>query len=461
METYSMMELGAELDLQFDNLVENCLRSGEIDQNLYSKFDVKRGLRDANGKGVLTGLTEVSDVVANKIVDGVAQPIEGELYFQGINVEDLIHGGARECFFFEEATYLLLFGKLPTEKEFDSFVNILASLQELSGQFVRDVILKAPPANLMNALQKCIVSLYSYDANPDDISVPNVLRQSLQLIAKMPMMAVYSYYAYRHFQLEKTLVIRPPKPEYSIAENILYMLRKDGKFTKLEAKVLDVALVLHAEHGGGNNSTFTNHVVTSSGTDTYSAVAASMASLKGPRHGGANLKVMQMIDDLKKHCPDYKDEEAITAYLTKVLNKEAFDKAGLIYGMGHAVYTLSDPREVILKRYAERLSEAKGMEKEFELYNTVERISCQLIGNQRQLYKPICANVDFYSGLVYTMLGIPRELFTPIFAISRISGWSAHRLEELVNKGKIIRPAYKFVGTHKAYEELDSRSGEK
>lgn len=458
METYSMMELGAELDLQFDNLVENCLRSGEIDQNLYSKFDVKRGLRDANGKGVLTGLTEVSDVVANKIVDGVAQPIEGELYFQGINVEELIRGGARECFFFEEATYLLLFGKLPTKQEFDSFINILASLRELSGQFVRDVILKAPPANLMNALQKCIVSLYSYDANPDDISVANVLRQSLQLIAKMPMMAVYSYYAYRHFQLEKTLVIRPPKPEYSMAENILYMLRKDGNFTKLEAKVLDVALVLHAEHGGGNNSTFTNHVVTSSGTDTYSAVAASMASLKGPRHGGANLKVMQMIDDLKKHCPDYKDEEAITAYLMKVLNKEAFDKAGLIYGMGHAVYTLSDPREVILKKYAERLSEAKGMEEEFELYRTVEKISCQLIGNQRQLYKPICANVDFYSGLVYTMLGIPRELFTPIFAIARISGWSAHRLEELVNKGKIIRPAYKFVGTHKEYEELDSRS---
>ena len=337
------------------------------------------------------------------------------------------------------------------------FIKILSNLSELSGQFVRDVIMKAPPENLMNALQKCIVLLYSYDSNPDDTSVSNVLRQSLQLIAKMPMMAVYSYYAYRHFQLGKTLVVRPPKPEFSTAENILYMLRKDGKYTKLEAEVLDVALVLHADHGGGNNSTFTNHVVTSSGTDTYSAVAASMSSLKGPRHGGANLKVMQMFDDLKAHCSDYENEEAIRSYLTKVLNKEVFDRAGLIYGMGHAVYTLSDPREVILKEYAERLSKEKGMEEEFCLYRRVEKIAGELIMEQRKLFKPICANVDFYSGLVYTMLGIPRELFTPIFAISRISGWSAHRLEELVNKGKIIRPAYKFVGTHVEYKNMKER----
>ena len=457
MEKYEMMELGEELDLQFDNLVENCMRSGEINQDLYSKYDVKRGLRDANGKGVLTGLTEVSDVVSTKMIDGELQPIDGELYFQGINVQDLIEHGSRECFYFEEATYLLLFGRLPGKEEFDSFIKILGSLRELSGQFVRDVIMKAPPENLMNALQKCIVLLYSYDADPDNIEVSNVLRQSLQLIAKMPMMAVYSYYAYRHFQLDKTLVVRPPKPEYSTAENILYMLRKDGKFTKLEAKVLDVALVLHAEHGGGNNSTFTNHVVTSSGTDTYSAVAASMSSLKGPRHGGANLKVMQMFDDLKENCKDYKDEAALTEYLTRVLNKEAFDKAGLIYGMGHAVYTYSDPREVILKEYAEKLSEATGSQEEFKLYTTVERISAELIGKQRKLFKPICANVDFYSGLVYTMLGIPRELFTPIFAISRISGWSAHRLEELVNKGKIIRPAYKFVGEHREFFPMEDR----
>lgn len=457
MEKHTMMELGTVLDKEFDHLVENCMLSGKINQDLYSKYDVKRGLRDSNGKGVLTGLTEISDVVATGMVDGELQPIDGELYFQGINVEDLVEHGSRECFLFEEATYLLLFGRLPTNEEFDSFVKILGSLRELSGKFVRDVIMKAPPANLMNALQKCIILLYSYDSNPDSIEVSNVLRQSLQLIAKLPMMAVYSYYAYRHFQLGKTLMVRPPKPELSTAENLLYMLRKDGKYTRLEAKVLDVALVLHAEHGGGNNSTFTNHVVTTSGTDTYSAVAASIASLKGPRHGGANMKVMQMFDDLKEHCPDYKDEEAIEKYLNDVLDKKAFDNAGLIYGMGHAVYTNSDPREVLLKKYAERLSEAKGMEEEFELYQTVERISSKLITERRHLFKPICANVDFYSGLVYTMLDIPRELFTPIFAMARISGWSAHRLEELVNNGKIIRPAYKFVGEHREYYTIHER----
>lgn len=454
---HSMMELGEELDIKFDELVENCMRSGSIDQNLYLEYDVKRGLRDSNGKGVLTGLTEISDVVAMKQENGRAFPIEGELYYQGINVEDIVEGRNRDRFLFEETTYLLLFGRLPKKDEFENFIKILGSLRELSGQFVRDVIMKAPPANIMNALQKCIVLLYSYDAAPDDTEISNVLRQSLQLIAKMPMMSVYSYYAYRMFHFDKTLMVRPPKPDLSTAENILYMLRKDGKYTELEAKVLDVALVLHADHGGGNNSTFTNHVVTSSGTDTYSAVAASMSSLKGPRHGGANLKVMQMFDDLKAHCPDYTDKEAVKEYLVKVLDKEVFDHAGLIYGMGHAVYTLSDPREVILKDYAQRLSVAKGMEKEFELYNTVENISSRLLMERRRLFKPICANVDFYSGLVYSMLGIPTELFTPIFAISRISGWSAHRLEELVNKGKIIRPAYKYVGHHVDYYEMDER----
>lgn len=457
MENRAMMELGEELDLKFDELVENCMRSGQIDQGLYAKYDVKRGLRDSNGKGVLTGLTEISDVVSTKVVNGESIPIDGELYFQGINVEDLINRDDIKKFLFEEATYLLLFGRLPKREELESFIRILGSLRELSGSFVRDVIMKSPPENLMNALQKCIVSLYSYDEDPDNISVSNVLRQSLQLIAKMPMMAVYSYYAYRHFQLDDVLLVRPPKKEYSAAENILYMLREDGKFTKLEAKVLDVALVLHAEHGGGNNSTFTNHVVTSSGTDTYSAVAASMASLKGPRHGGANLKVMQMFADLKENCTDINSKEAITEYLCKILDKEAFDHAGLIYGMGHAVYTDSDPREVILKEYARKLSIEKNMEDEFKLYATVESIAAQLISKRRHLFKPICANVDFYSGFVYTMLGIPMELFTPMFAISRISGWSAHRLEELVNNGKIIRPAYRFVGTHDEYVDLDDR----
>lgn len=454
---HSMMELGEELDIKFEELVENCMRSGAIDQNLYLEYDVKRGLRDSSGKGVLTGLTEISDVVAMKRENGRSYPVEGELYYQGVNVSDIVGAGGRERFLFEEATYLLLFGRLPGNDEFKNFIRILGGLRELSGQFVRDVVMKAPPANIMNALQKCIVLLYSYDASPDDISVSNVLRQSLQLIAKMPMMSVYSYYAYRMFHFDKTLMVRPPDPELSTAENILYMLRKDGQYTELEAKVLDVALVLHAEHGGGNNSTFTNHVVTSSGTDTYSAVAASMSSLKGPRHGGANLKVMQMFEDLKKSCPDTTNEQAVTEYLIKVLDKEAFDGAGLIYGMGHAVYTISDPREVILKDYAKRLSEAKGMEEEFCLYNMVENISSRLLMERRRLFKPICANVDFYSGLVYSMLGIPTELFTPIFAISRISGWSAHRLEELVNKGKIIRPAYKYVGYHVEYRDLEER----
>lgn len=455
---HSMMALGEELNQEFEYLVDNCRRSGEINPNLYMEYDVKRGLRDSNGKGVLTGLTEISDVIALKNEKGRGIPIDGKLYYQGVNVSDIINAKGRKRFLFEETTYLLLFGHLPTREEFDSFVQILGTLRELSGQFVRDVIMKSPPANIMNALQKCIVFLYSYDNNPDDTSVSNVLRQSLQLIAKMPMMSVYAYYAYQMFHNDKTLMVRQPNPELSTAENLLLMLRKDGKYTSLEAEVLDVALVLHADHGGGNNSTFTNHVVSSSGTDTYSAVAASMSSLKGPRHGGANLKVMQMFADLKENCPDYTDEKAIEEYLIKVINKEAFDHAGLIYGMGHAVYTLSDPREVILKSYAKKLSEAKGMEAEFQLYDTVERISKRLLMERKKLFKPICANVDFYSGLVYSMLDIPIELFTPLFAVSRISGWSAHRLEEIVNKGKIIRPAYKYVGWHVPYEDIDERS---
>ena len=337
------------------------------------------------------------------------------------------------------------------------FCEILSSLQELSGQFVRDVIMKAPSANLMNGLQKSVLTLYSYDSNPDDISVPNVLRQSLQLIAKLPLIAVYNYHAYRHFQCFDSLVIKPAKPECSTAENILQMLRPDGKYTQLEARVLDAALVLHAEHGGGNNSTFTNHVVTSSGTDTYSAVAASIASLKGPRHGGANLKVQQMFAEIHQDCKDVTDKEQLREYLRRVLRKEAFDRSGLIYGMGHAVYTVSDPRERILKEYARKLAEDKGMVQEYELYSNVEQIATELLRNRSHVIKPVCANVDFYSGLIYTMLGIPQELFTPLFAISRIAGWSAHRLEELVNRGKIIRPAYKYVGEHREYSEMDNR----
>ncbi len=457
MDNHSMMQLDDELNSQFEDLVNYCMLSGKIDQNLYTEYDVKRGLRDSNGKGVLTGLTEIADVVSYEIVDGSKVPAEGRLYYQGYNVADLIKNSERRRYAFEEATYLLLFGELPGRRDFKSFRNILSSLQELSAQFVRDVIMKAPSENIMNGLQKSVLTLYSYDDNPDDISVPNVLRQSLQLIAKLPIIAVYAYHAYRHFRFDDPLIIRTPDKKMSTAENILQMIRPDGSFTDLEARILDIALVLHAEHGGGNNSTFTNHVVTSSGTDTYSVISASIASLKGPRHGGANLKVLQMFDDIKESCRDWTSSAEIADYLTRILDRKAFDRSGLIYGMGHAVYTESDPREVILKKCARRLSTAKGMEEEFKLYETVERVAERLIMKKRRRFKPVCANVDFYSGFVYTMLGIPRELLTPIFAVSRISGWSAHRLEELVNKGKIIRPAYKFVGSHKEYRKPEER----
>ena len=457
MDNREMMSLSDEMKEEFKELVAYCMESGAIDVSLYEEYEVKRGLRDSNGRGVLTGLTEISDVVGSKIVEGKKVPAEGKLFYQGYDVGDIIKSFENRRYAFEEISYLLLFGALPTENQLKAFVRILADLRELSGHFVRDVVMKAPNGNIMNALQKGVLTLYSYDENPEDISVDNVLRQSLQMIAKLPLISVYSYYAYRHFRLNESLIIRNPKKELSTAENILNILRPNGQFTPLEAKVLDVALVLHAEHGGGNNSTFTNHVVTSSGTDTYSAMAASIASLKGPKHGGANLKVLQMFQDIKANVMNWENEEALGDYLRKILKKETFDKAGLIYGMGHAIYTISDPREEILKEYARKLAEEKGRMDEFMLYDRVERLSKGIIAEHRQLFKPVCANVDMYSGFVYSMLGIPEELFTPIFAISRISGWSAHRLEELVNKGKIIRPAYKYVGTHKAYENLEDR----
>lgn len=445
------------VDERLEKLVEYSMRSGRIDGKLYEEYDVKRGLRDSSGKGVLTGLTEISDVVSFGYVDGEKVPIDGELYFQGVNVRDLVKGFANRRFAFEEATYLLLFGKLPTKEQLDEFIELLGEFRSLPDTFVRDVVMKAPSSNMMNTLQKCVLTLYSYDENPEDISIANVLQQSLKLIAQFPLFCVYGYHAYRHYHLDKSLIIRNPKPELSTAENILRLLRKDGTYTELEAKVLDVALVLHAEHGGGNNSTFTTHVVSSTGTDTYSAVAASLGSLKGPKHGGANLKVQEMFRDIKAHVTNWKDEEALRSYLVRILRKEAFDKAGLIYGIGHAVYTESDPRAVILKEYARKLSEEKGLTREFELYERVERIGGECLMSGRKLLKPVCANVDFYSGFVYSMLGLPAELFTPIFAISRISGWSAHRIEELANAGKIVRPAYKYVGHHVDYQELEER----
>lgn len=439
-------------------LEKELLNNHRIDQNLYIEYDVKRGLRDSAGKGVLTGLTEISDVCAYDLVNGRTIPAEGSLYYQGVNVVDLVAGLKGRRFGFEEASYLLMFGKLPTKEQLERYIKVSEEFQTLSGRFVRDVVMKASNANIMNAMQRCVLTLYTYDDLPDDISSQNVLRQSLELINKLPLIAVYSYHSYMHFRKDATLMIRNPKHGLSLAENILLMLRDDGQYTELEAKVLDIALVLHAEHGGGNNSTFTTHVVTSSGTDTYSSMAASIGSLKGPRHGGANLKVQNMFADIKAHIKDWSNEEEIEEYLIKILDKEAFDHTGLIYGMGHAVYTLSDPREVILKDFAKKLAQEKGMMEEFSLYETVENIAGRLIMERRKLFKNVCANVDFYSGFVYTMLRIPEELFTPIFAIARTPGWCAHRLEELINANKIIRPAYKYVGEHIPYQSMDERA---
>lgn len=444
-------------DDQLSEFVRYCMISGAIDVNLYQEYDVKRGLRESNGKGVLTGLTEISDVNGFHIVNGRKVPVDGELYFQGYDIKELMQGFKSRRFNFEEITYLLLFGALPTQEQLDEFIDFLARYRELPSKFVRDVVMKAPSENIMNGMQKSVLTLYSYDEEPENTSVSNVLRQSLTLITTMPLIAVYGYHAYQHYHNGKSLVIRYPNPELSTAENILYMLRDDGKYTELEARVLDACLVIHAEHGGGNNSTFTTHVVSSTGTDTYSAVAASLGSLKGPKHGGANLKVQNMFADIKAHVEDWTDEEALRAYLLKIMNREAFDHSGLIYGMGHAIYTLSDPRAVILKDLARRLSVEKGREAEFALYESVEHLASKLLTTGKMLSKPICCNVDFYSGFVYSILGIPEQLYTPIFAIGRISGWCAHRIEELVNEGKIIRPAYKYVGHHRPYVPIEVR----
>lgn len=442
------MVLRYMLSEKMEILNTELLKNHRIDKELYEKYDVKRGLRDSNGKGVLTGLTEVSDVCATDSVAGMTVPADGKLYYQGYNVCELIERYGNNKYCFEITVYLLLFGKIPSDDELELFLDVMWQMQNLENRFIRDVVMKASNSNIMNAMQRCVLTLYTYDEKPDDISPENVLRQSLELINKIPLIAVYGYKAYCHFRRDETLLIRNPEVGYSMAENILLMLRPDGKYTELEAKVLSIALILHAEHGGGNNSTFTTHVVTSSGTDTYSSISASIGSLKGPRHGGANLKVMDMFRDMKEHIVDREDESEIEAYLLKILNKEAFDGSGLIYGMGHAVYTLSDPREVILKTFAKRLALEKDLSKEFLFYERVELIAQRLIMERHKVNKNICANVDFYSGFVYQMLGIPEELFTPIFAIARTPGWCAHRLEELLNGNRIIRPAYKYVGTH-------------
>ncbi len=429
-----------------------------IDPSLYAKYEVKRGLRDISGRGVLAGLTEIGEVHAYTMDEGELIPAPGQLFYRGINVEDLVGGFLKDGRFgFEETAYLLLFGNLPDQTELDRFQRLLADLRTLPEEFVSGILLKSPSNDVMNAIARSVLTLYSYDDNADDISVPNVLRQCLKLVSCFPLLAVYAYQACVHAHQGQSLVIHSPRADLNTAENILHMLRLDSKYTKLEARILDMALVLHAEHGGGNNSSFVTHVVTSSGTDTYSAIVAAIGSLKGPRHGGANIKVVQMFDDMKQQVKNWKDDGEISEYLHKLLNKQAFDRSGLIYGMGHAVYSLSDPRVEVFKRHVEALASEKGLQDELELYEAVERLAPEVIGRERKIYKGVSANVDFYSGFVYRMLDIPQELFTPIFAIARVVGWSAHRIEEIVNAGKIIRPAYKSVSARRGYMPMEHR----
>ncbi len=441
-------------------LAELSEKSDYIEPEMYQKYQVNRGLRDLNGKGVLTGLTEISEVHAkDKGPNGEDIPCAGQLFYRGYNVKDLTQGFlAEKRFGFEEITYLLLFGELPTKEQLDDFCATLASYRSLPNSFVRDLIMKAPSANMMNSLARSVLTMYSYDNNPDDTSIPNVLRQCLQLIAMFPMMSVYGYLAYDYYlKGNSSFFIHEPDPALSTAENLLHMLRIDSKYTELEAKILDLALVLHAEHGGGNNSSFTTHVVSSSGTDTYSAIAAALGSLKGPKHGGANIKVCEMMADMKEKVRDWADEDEVADHIRKLLHKEAFDRSGLVYGIGHAIYSVSDPRAEVFRSFVEKLAVEKHLEKEFALYASVERLAPQIIASERKIYKGVSANVDFYSGFVYDMLGLPVELFTPIFAVARIAGWSAHRLEELVGRGKIIRPAYMAVHPRREYLPMAER----
>lgn len=435
-----------------------CKENDSVDKELFAKYDVKRGLRDVSGKGVVTGITNISRVESMEIVDGKSIPCEGRLYFRGYKIQDIVKGFMKEGRFgFEEVAYLLLFGTLPNDNELIQFREIISVSRKLPTNFMRDVIMKAPSSDIMNSLTKSILTLSSYDKNVSDTSLENVIRQCVQLIALFPVLSVYGYQAYNHYKKGKSLYIHRPKAELSTSENILRMLRPDKKYTELEAKVLDLALVLHMEHGGGNNSTFTTRVVTSSGSDTYSTIAAALSSLKGPRHGGANIMVVEMFKDIKANVKNIKDENEVREYLRKILNKEAFNKKGLIYGMGHAVYSISDPRAEIFKSFVEKLAHEKGREKDFALYSMIERLAPQVIGEERHIYKGVSANVDFYSGLVYSMLDIPEELFTPMFAIARIVGWSAHRIEELVNADKIMRPAYVSNCGYHDYVGLEER----
>jgi citrate synthase len=433
-------------------------KSSFIDPELFIKYEVKRGLRDLDGRGVLVGLTEIGEVHSYIIDENEIIPVPGRLIYRGIDIADLVNGFMGEGRFgFEETCYLLLFGKLPDRNALNDFEQLISYNERLPEDFVRDIILKAPSKDVTNGLARSVLALYSFDDKADDTSITNVLKQCIRLISCFPSLAVYGYQALSHYHESKSLYIHSPRPDLSTAENILHMLRPDSGYSKLEAVLLDLALVLHAEHGGGNNSSFVTHVATSSGTDTYSVMAAALGSLKGPRHGGANIKVVQMFEDMKQSLKHWDDEEEIVRYLERILNKNAFDNSGLIYGIGHAVYSVSDPRAVIFKEYVAKLVKEKHLEDEYSLYTKVEKLAPIVIEKARKMYKGVSANVDFYSGFVYRMLGIPPELYTPLFAISRIVGWSAHRIEELVNAGKIIRPAYKSVSERREYITIDDR----
>lgn len=440
---------------RFTNLA---IESNRIDPELFSKYQVKRGLRDLDGRGVLVGLTEIGEVHSYIVDENDIIPVPGRLMYRGIDIVDIVNGFIGDNRYgYEETAYLLLFGDLPDKKELNEFEQFLCTYRRLPEFFVEDMILNAPTRDIMNSLARSVLALYSYDDKADDTSIKNVLRQCIDLIACFPTLAVYGYQALSHYHENQSLFIHSPRADFSTAENILHMIRPDSSFTKLEAKLLDLALVLHAEHGGGNNSSFTTHVVTSTGTDTYSVMAAALGSLKGPRHGGANIKVVQMFEDMKENLKDWKDDEEVENYLTRILNKDAFDRSGLIYGIGHAVYSISDPRAVIFKEHVVQLAKEKGMEDECNLYMKVEEIAPRVIMNTRKIYKGVSANIDFYSGFVYKMLNLPLEMYTPIFAISRIAGWSAHRIEEIVNAGRIIRPAYKCVAKKRNYTPLAMR----
>lgn len=447
-----------DMDLEkFEGDLSKKLKNS-IDPKLYNKYQVKRGLRDADGRGVLVGLTEIGEVHSYIIDENEVIPIPGSLMYRGINIQYIVSGFLKDDRFgFEEVCYLLLFGELPNKKELDEFTELISNYRNLPEDFVRDMILKMPSKNIMNSMARSVLALYSIDNNADNTSINNVLKQCIRLIACFPLIGVYGYHAFSHYHKNKSLIIHSPEPHLSTAENILHMLRNDCKYTKLEARLLDLALVLHAEHGGGNNSSFVTHVVTSSGSDTYSVIAAALGSLKGPKHGGANLKVVEMFKDMKDNLKDWNDDEEIKNYLTKLLNKEAFDKSGLIYGIGHAVYSISDPRAVIFKEHVKKLAKEKGLEDEYNLYAKVEKLASILMKNLSKVNKDVSANVDFYSGFVYRMLDIPIEMYTPIFAISRIVGWSAHRIEEIVNNGKIVRPAFKCVSKRRNYISIENR----